>query len=553
MNGNSLKNKLKTISKIYHKLIIFLHLSPLSLAEKCRIAFGAAIILILALALAIPFVWMGKLTTKNCLDSERIRTQTILLRNHFQTEKTARPTLPNLDDSGAPIGPNDLDIKWIRLENEKENPLENLTQTQKKMVESLKSDEQRDHNLIFEKKDDVPYINYVRIIRANENCIKCHNPQGSATKVFGQNELIGIAVSERPLASDFDKIVFLNRFWTIIAGLIGAAGAFIAFYAITQRVILRPIRQLRALANNVAEGNLDIRSSIKTRDEYQKLADAFNHMLDALQKSQEKLRLSNKTLDAKIAELSERNIELFKANKIKSEFLANVSHELKTPLNSILGFAQIISEKPALLKKEKGQRYAEHIITSGKNLLNMINDLLNLAKTETGKMELRIEKISIHHLCEDILAAFSQTAKQKKIKLKLTTENNIPPVVTDAGKVRQILYNFMNNAIKFTPSKGRVEIKASMRNEDTIRLSVTDTGRGIAEADKAKIFDKFRQVDGSITRETPGSGLGLAICRELSTLISASIGVDSTLGQGSTFWLNLPKTIKKIETSSKNE
>lgn len=553
MNGNSLKNKLKTISKIYHKLIIFLHLSPLSLAEKCRIAFGAAIILILALALAIPFVWMGKLTTKNCLDSERIRTQTILLRNHFQTEKTARPTLPNLDDSGAPIGPNDLDIKWIRLENEKENPLENLTQTQKKMVESLKSDEQRDHNLIFEKKDDVPYINYVRIIRANENCIKCHNPQGSATKVFGQNELIGIAVSERPLASDFDKIVFLNRFWTIIAGLIGAAGAFIAFYAITQRVILRPIRQLRALANNVAEGNLDIRSSIKTRDEYQKLADAFNHMLDALQKSQEKLRLSNKTLDAKIAELSERNIELFKANKIKSEFLANVSHELKTPLNSILGFAQIISEKPALLKKEKGQRYAEHIITSGKNLLNMINDLLNLAKTETGKMELRIEKISIHHLCEDTLAAFSQTAKQKKIKLKLTTENNIPPVVTDAGKVRQILYNFMNNAIKFTPSKGRVEIKASMRNEDTIRLSVTDTGRGIAEADKAKIFDKFRQVDGSITRETPGSGLGLAICRELSTLISASIGVDSTLGQGSTFWLNLPKTIKKIETSSKNE
>jgi signal transduction histidine kinase len=342
------------------------------------------------------------------------------------------------------------------------------------------------------------------------------------------------------------------------------------FYWITQRVILRPIRQLRALANNVAEGNLDIRSSIQTGDEYEKLANAFNNMLDGLLSTQEKLRQANKQLDAKIAELSQRNIELFKANKVKSEFLANISHEFRTPLNAILGFAQVLRESadPGTpgkavspgLKNKKAQRYAENIIISGNRLLNMVNDLLDLAKTQAGKMELHIERTSVASLLKALVSSFSLLTKQKKIKVKLQIDPDLPPLMTDTGKVQQILYNFLSNAVKFTPPQGRIEIQAgpSPVPRETgpqprfVRVAVTDTGCGIAEADKKKIFEKFRQVDGSITRESTGSGLGLTISTELAVMLAGSIGLESEPGKGSTFWLDIPITLTKEENSEPN-
>ncbi|MHC4073554.1 MAG: sensor histidine kinase, partial [Planctomycetota bacterium] len=316
--------------------------------------------------------------------------------------------------------------------------------------------------------------------------------------------------------------------------------------------------QLRALANNVAEGNLEIRSAIATRDEYEKLAKAFNHMLDALQATQEKLR-------AKIAELSGRNIELFKANQVKGEFLANISHEFRTPLNAILGFAQVLREKPLLLKKDKARRYAENIITSGNSLLNMINDLLDLAKTQAGKMELHVEQISVADLLEALRFEFSLLAKKKKIKVELLFDSDLPPLVTDIGKVRQILYNFLSNAVKFTPSRGRIEIQAQFPSPGTqgagpesrmIRIAVTDTGCGVAESDRKKVFEKFRQADGSITRESTGSGLGLTISTELAAMLAGSIGLESPpegRSEGSKFWLDIPVTLTKEENQAAKE
>ncbi len=540
----------KYIHQIYHNILVFLHLSPLSLAKKCRLAFGAAVVFILALALLLPYIWMGQLTKKASLDAGRAKAETLLNR-HFQLKETSESALAALDNTGAVLDPNDSEIRWIRFTTDSEKKLQQLTKEQKEMVESLRGQEDRDDNILFAKKEGILQSNYVRIFRATDSCISCHNPQGSAS-AFRRNEPIGAVVIQRP-AGEISRTAFLNRVWIIAAGLIAGTGAIVAFYIITQRVILRPIRQLRALANNVAEGNLDIRSSIATRDEYEKLANAFNHMLDGLQATQEKLRQANKQLDAKIAELSERNIELFKANKIKGEFLANISHEFRTPLNAILGFAEILREKPAVLKKDKARRYAENIISSGNRLLNMINDLLELAKTEAGKVKLHIEKTSVPQLCKALVGHFSALTKKKKIKVKVLADDDIPILLTDAGKVQQILYNFLSNAVKFTPQRGRIEIRAQLANEKTVRIAVADTGCGIAEPDKEKIFEKFRQADGSITRQSSGSGLGLAICKELAAMLAGSIGMESEPGKGSTFWLDIPITLTKNNDQSQSE
>jgi len=524
---------------------------PLSLAEKCRLAFGAAVIFILALALLLPYIWMGQLTKKGLLDANKAKAETLLLRVHFRLKDSPEAALPALSNTGAVADVNSSEIRWVYFAKDNEELPQQFTNEQKQTIESLKAEETRDDDITLTKQHGILQSNYVRVFRATDGCITCHYPQGSAT-AFSLNEPVGaVLIQSRGGGGEISKTVVLNRIWIGISWLIGGTGAIVAFYWITQRVILRPIRQLRALANNVAEGNLDIRSSIATRDEYEKLATAFNHMLDGLQAAQEKLRQANKQLDAKIIELSERNIDLFKANKVKSEFLANISHEFRTPLNAIMGFAQVLRDKPKVLKTDKGKKYAENIITSGNRLLNMINDLLDLAKTQAGRMELHIEETSATKLCEGLVASFSLLTKKKKIKIEHTIDPNIPILTTDAGKVQQILYNFLSNAVKFTPARGRIEVQANMLDEKTVRFAVSDTGCGIAEDDKEKIFDKFSQADGSITRESTGSGLGLTISKELAAMLAGDIGLDSEPDVGSTFWLDIPVTLSPEQTKTK--
>jgi len=526
---------------IVPKLLRKLRPGPLSLAEKCRLMFGAAVLLSLTLVLLFPYSWMSMLTMKDILDvcDERANA---LYRVHFKYAALTDASRPPLGPDGAEVDVNDLPLKWIRFTDKADEDLAGLTEQQADVIKSLKQDSEVDYDLWTGKVDGLFLGQYVKIIRASERCIICHNAQGIGP--FSLNEPIGaLLVRYRDLGGEISKIRLVNRVGTIIAGLLGGIGAIVAFYWITQRVILRPIRQLRAIANNVAEGNLDIRSTIGTGDEYERLADAFNHMLDNLQAAQDKLRQANKQLDHKIVELSDRNIELFKANKVKSEFLANMSHEFRTPLNAILGFAQVLRENPSILKKEKGQRYAENIISSGNRLLNMINDLLQLAKTQAGKMELRIEQASLSKMCDTLVSSCSVLAKGKRIKIKASVAPDIPVLCTDIGKVQQILYNLLTNAVKFIDKRGRIDITARMLDEKTVRISVADTGCGIAPKDQEKVFKKFRQVDGSITRQSSGTGLGLAISRDLATMIAGEIGLESDIGKGATFWLDIPVTL----------
>ncbi len=523
----------RKVGRYLDVLLRRLRLKPLTLAEKCRLQFGAAVLFSLTLALLIPYFWMSKLTEKIALDAGRAVADTAF-ELHFQIQADPDKGLAMLDDMGRERKSENRMNRWIRLDGGDKDATAGLADRQREVVEELAADAQRNDFAWIDRDDSVACNNYVRVVRATDSCMFCHKPQGSA-EAFNKVQVVGALIVRTPAR----HLALMNRLWTISAGLLAAIGAMVAFYIITQRVILSPIRQLRAMVNNVAEGNLDARTVIKTGDEYERLSEAFNDMLDGLQDSQEKLRQANKQLDAKIAQLSDRNIQLFKANKLKSEFLANMSHEFRTPLNAILGFAQLLREKPGE-DLEKSKRYADNILTSGRSLLNMINDLLDLAKAEAGKMELRVEKTSIGQLCENLVSFFGPLTEQKNITLDLDVADDIPLVQTDYGKVQQILYNLLSNAIKFTPQDGRVAIVAGMLDDMTVRISVSDTGPGIAEESRQKIFEKFRQVDGSITRPGTGTGLGLAICKQLADLLAGTISLESHEAHGTTFSLDIP-------------
>ncbi|HYO08529.1 MAG TPA: ATP-binding protein [Tepidisphaeraceae bacterium] len=334
--------------------------------------------------------------------------------------------------------------------------------------------------------------------------------------------------------------LLLNRVFLLTAGLLAGTLAIIVFYLITTRLILQPVRVLQETAQKVSEGDLNIRSDISTGDEFEQLSETFNTMLANLKVSADQLRAVNKSLDIKLGQLAESNVALYEANRLKSEFLANVSHELRTPLNSILGFADLLKDAPATSGDAKALRYIQNIYSSGKNLLDLINDLLDLAKIEAGRMEIRSEPLSLGDLFEALTSVLKPLTEQKSLSVWPRVATGVPIIHTDPAKLQQVLYNFLSNAIKFSPAGGRIDLVAEREVPDGVRIAVTDRGPGIAPDKHEVIFEKFRQVDASVTRTHSGTGLGLAISKELVTLLGGSIGVQSEPGHGSTFWIILP-------------
>jgi two-component system sensor histidine kinase BarA len=339
--------------------------------------------------------------------------------------------------------------------------------------------------------------------------------------------------------------------------------AVLVFYLITHYLVLSPVRALKETAELVREGNLAIRSDITTGDEFQELSETFNGMLTELQRTQEQLRAINAALDLKLGQLAEANTALYESAKLKGEFLANVSHELRTPLNSIIGFAELLNDIASAeaqagddsTRLAKRLRYTGNILVSGKNLLDMINGLLEMAKIEAGKIELRIEPVVLRDACEGLVGLIHPLADRKGIELNLDIEPDLPIIETDPKRFQQIVFNFLSNAVKFTPSKeaagkaGQVTLRAERLAsrgvggapaQERVRVSVIDTGPGIAPDDQPRIFEKFHQLDGSHTREHPGTGLGLSICKELAAVLQGELQLVSDLGRGSMFSVILP-------------
>ena len=332
-----------------------------------------------------------------------------------------------------------------------------------------------------------------------------------------------------------------NSVVTVLAGASGAVLAILVFYLVTQRLVLSPVTSLRRVAEKVTVGDIDVRSSINSGDEFQDLSQAFNDMLTHLREAHDELKKTNRSLDTRLGELAETNVALFEANRLKSQFLANVTHELRTPLVSIIGFAELIADARDNPDTDRTRlaRYSKNILVSGRNLLEIINDLLDLAKIEAGKMELHVTEFSLADLCRDLIDFMRPLADKKKQSLELHLPSGLPQMHSDSGKIRQILYNLLSNAVKFTPPEGAISLRVEHGGEAFLRLIVADTGPGIDESLQEVIFEKFRQLDASQTREYEGTGLGLAITQELVHVLGGTITLVASDGLGATFLINL--------------
>ena len=317
---------------------------------------------------------------------------------------------------------------------------------------------------------------------------------------------------------------------------------------VLKRLVINPLSELRFVSDEISNGKTDLEFSVDTDDEFAKLSESFNRMLRHITATQKEIQAVNQELDSRIDELASVNLQLYEANRLKGDFLANMSHELRTPLNSILGFSDVLAGIETLTDKQR--RWVGNIQNSGRVLLEMINDILDLAKIEAGKMEVRPTNFDLLGLIHAQIELFRKMAEDKNIDLQVDSGAQELRITQDQGKISQILTNLVSNAIKFTPEGGLVTIAAELNPDDTFFISVADTGVGIAPHEHEVIFEKFRQASGdigkdSLTREHSGTGLGLSIVRELCRLLGGEISLASQLGQGSTFRVILPMEYDK--------
>jgi signal transduction histidine kinase len=406
---------------------------------------------------------------------------------------------------------------------------------------------------------------YYGAVRATRSCLTCHQRFQPDLQEQDLLAVIKIEVPTDAIAREFHD----NRALLISTALVTAILIMAGSYLIVRYVIVKPLEHLKEVADAISAGELNLRSEIQTGDEFEDLSHAFNKMLRNLIAMQERLSKVNADLDRKVDELAQANLSLYESNRVKSDFLATMSHELRTPLNSILGFSEVLVGSPGLTEKQ--QRWAANIQSSGQQLLNLINDVLDLAKIEAGKMQVRVTTFSLAEVCQGMLTMFRQMAEKKNIDLRSILGGDLPPLRQDMVKVQQVLSNLLSNAIKFTPEGGRVTLEAELAPgteslstslrpvrdlslgdrslsgpfsprpvPPAILLRVTDTGVGIAPEEQELVFEKFRQAGNPMTREHSGTGLGLSIVRELTKLLGGEVTLHSELGRGSTFTVRLP-------------
>jgi two-component system, sensor histidine kinase and response regulator len=259
-----------------------------------------------------------------------------------------------------------------------------------------------------------------------------------------------------------------------------------------------------------------------------------------LNESQKELKTLNEQLDQKVEELEIQNRRVQDVNRLKSEFLANMSHELRTPMNAIIGFAQLMHDGKVGPIADNHREYLGDILGSSRHLLQLINDVLDLSKIEAGKMEFNPEPVNLTKIIGEVRQVLQSLSASKRLAVEVEVSPEVEQLVIDPAKLKQVLYNYLSNAIKFTPEEGRIAVRAIEEDADHFRLEIEDTGIGIPSEEAGKLFVEFQQLEAGTTKKHQGTGLGLALTRKIVEAQGGRVGVQSAQGRGSVFYAVLP-------------
>jgi signal transduction histidine kinase len=399
---------------------------------------------------------------------------------------------------------------------------------------------------LFETVNDMPMFTLLRPLRNEERCQKCH----------GRDHLVrGVAsISTSMVRTKAALQVHRTQQGAVaLLTILGVAGALSLSLG---RVVLRPLRVLATVAQQIGRGDFAVRVPVRQHDEIGTLATAVNQMAVHLQQSYTELehkaathaamatenaalymqvRQQAEVLEARVAA---RTQELETANRHKSEFLANVSHELRTPLTAIKGFVDNMLDGLTGELNPRQLRYLTRLQANTDRLARLINDLLDLSRIEAGRLELRPTTVRLAPLVQDVVASLRPVAAVQDLRLEAPTTDAI--VWADSDKVTQVLMNLLGNALKFTPADGQVTVTVTHDGVAWVQIAVADTGPGISADDAAHIFDPFYQTVHMDLVRRHGTGLGLAIAKTLVEMHGGRLWVESTVGHGSTFCFTLP-------------
>jgi len=347
------------------------------------------------------------------------------------------------------------------------------------------------------------------------------------------------------------------------------------------RRLAKPLNDLAYRADLIAAGDLNVSLNIPSRNEIAQLATALSSMVDSLRESNRSLSRTNVDLERRVAErtrevqeksrqIEEQNKQVLEASRLKSQFLANMSHELRTPLNAVLALSEILGQRISGDLNDEQVKQVTIINRSGKNLLKLINDILDLSKIEAGRMEVHLGVMQLRNAVTAVRDTIEPLANEKGLVFDVMIDPALPPLLrADDSKLRQILVNLLGNAVKFTetgkvslvlnhrrrPLPGTEEIPARLDPDAPfwLEMIVFDTGIGISAHALEKIFDEFQQADGSTTRKYGGTGLGLAISKKLTELMGGEITLSSEMGKGSTFKVSVPADAVREEDAELEE